>query len=167
VGRRLHIAVAGAGSCDGALARQAEEVGRLLARAGAVVLTGGRTGVMAAASSGARAEGGLVVGILPGRDEAESPPDPAVEVAVFTGLGQARNQVLVLSAAAVVAVGGTWGTLSEIALALKHGIPVVTLAGWRPERPDGAQEPLLEVASSPADAVARALAAARRRASAG
>jgi hypothetical protein len=159
--RRPHIAVAGAGTCGADLARLADEVGRGIARAGAVLLTGGRTGVMAAASAGARAAGGLVVGVLPGRDAAESPPDPAVEIALFTGLGQARNQVLVLSAAAVIAIGGAWGTLSEIALALKHGIPVVTLAGWRLERPDGAPEPLLAAAATAEEAVAAALAAAR------
>lgn len=160
--RRLQLAVVGAGRCGERVRELAREVGAEAARAGAVLLTGGRGGVMAAASAGAREAGGLTVGILPGTDAAASRPNEAVEVAVFTGIGQARNQVLVLSAAAVIAVGGGWGTLSEIALALKHRIPVVCLESWRPERPDGAAEPLLVHASTPREAVAAALAAARR-----
>jgi uncharacterized protein (TIGR00725 family) len=160
---RPAVAVSGAGTCDERLAALAEETGREIARAGAVLLTGGRGGVMAAACRGARAEGGLTVGILPGAGPEESPPDDAVEVAIFTGLGQARNLVLVLSAAAVVAVGGAWGTLSEIALALKHGRPVVTLASWDLGRPDGRAEPLLTRAETPREAVAAALRAAAGR----
>jgi hypothetical protein len=158
--RRLQLAVVGAGRCGARVRALAREVGAEVARAGAVLLTGGRGGVMAAASDGARAEGGLTVGILPGADAAASPPNPAVEVAIFTGIGQARNQVLVLSAAAVIAVGGGWGTLSEIALALRHRIPVISLESWWPERPDGAPEPLLVHAETPRQAVAAALAAA-------
>jgi uncharacterized protein (TIGR00725 family) len=161
-GGRLQIAVVGAGVCGAELARLAEEVGGGLARAGALVLTGGRGGVMAAASRGARAAGGRTVGVLPGAGAAESPPNEAVEVALYTGMGQARNQVLVLSARAVIAVGGGWGTLSEIALALKHGVPVVTLASWRLERPDGAPEPRLTRAETAAEAVEAAVAMAYR-----
>lgn len=141
----------------GRLATLAREVGRRLAEAGTVVLTGGRGGVMEAASRGARDAGGRTVGILPGASAAESPPNEAVELALFTGLGQARNLVLVLSSSVVIAVGGGWGTLSEIAMALKHGIPVVTLESWTLERPDGATEPRLVVASTAQEAVARAL----------
>lgn len=157
------MAVVGSAHCDRAVADLAREVGREIARSGAVLLSGGRGGVMAAASAGARSAGGLTVGILPGTDAAASPPNRWLDVAVFTGIGQARNQVLVLSAAAVIAVGGGWGTLSEIALALKHGIPVVSLESWYPVRPDGAAEPRLERAGSAAEAVARALAAAAER----
>jgi hypothetical protein len=163
---RLQLAVVGAASCGERLRRLAEDTGREIARAGAVLLTGGRGGVMEAAMRGARQAGGLTVGILPGAGADESPPNDAVEVAVFTGIGQARNQVLVLSAAAVIAVGGGWGTLSEIALALKHGVPVVTLRSWQLARPDGEPEPLLREAATPADAVATALAAAGRTATA-
>ena len=155
--RRVQIAVVGAGVCGPGLAGLAEEVGAAIARSGAVLLTGGRTGVMAAASLGARRAGGLVVGILPGADATASRPNDGVEVALFTGLGQARNVVLVLSAAAVVAVGGGWGTLSEIATALKHGRPVVLLESWDLQRPDGVPEPLLHRAADPESAVARAL----------
>lgn len=160
--RRPQLAVVGAARCDAPLAELARAVGDRIADAGAVLLTGGRGGVMGAASEGAHRAGGLVVGILPGADAAASPPNRAVEVAVFTGIGQARNQVLVLSAAAVIAVGGGWGTLSEIAMALKHGVPVVSLESWYPERPDGAAEPRLQQAGSAAEAVALALAAAGR-----
>ena len=141
--RRLPVAVVGAGDCSDDLTALATAVGAGLARAGAIVLTGGRGGVMAAASAGARQAGGLVVAVLPGADATQSPPADDAEVALFTGMGQARNVVLVLSAAVVVAVGGGWGTLSEIATALKHGIPVVGLASWELRRPDGAAEPLL------------------------
>lgn len=168
--RQLQIAVVGAGSLGpepegvrlGLLAR---EVGRSLATAGATLLTGGRGGVMEAAGAGASAAGGRVVGILPGADRAASPPNPHVQAAVFTGMGQARNQILVLSADAVIAVGGGWGTLSEIALALKQGRDVVSLESWTPSRPDSSVEPRLHVASDPRGAVAKALRAARRAAS--
>ena len=115
---------------------------------------------MAAASRGARQAGGRTVGVLPAIGATDSPPNDDVETAIFTGMGQARNLVLVLSARAVIAVGGGWGTLSEIAMALKHRIPVVTLASWDLERPDGAAEPLLTSAATPEEAVRVALEAA-------
>lgn len=155
----VQIAVIGAGDCGPRLAGLAEEVGRRLAEAGAVLLTGGRGGVMAAACRGARSAGGRTVGILPGADPLSSPPDEAVELALYTGMGQARNLVLVLSAQAVIAVGGAWGTLSEVAMALKHGRPVVLLESWELQRPDGRPEPRLQGAATPAEAVTRALAA--------
>ena len=115
---------------------------------------------MSEAARGAAGEGGRTVGILPAADAAGSPPNPHVELPIFTGLGQARNLVVVLSAAAAIAVGGGWGTLSEIALALKHRIPVVTLSSWRLALPDGRAEPLLTEARDPVHAVELALAAA-------
>jgi len=162
--RSLQIAVVGAGECEGSLELLAREVGRAVAGTGATLLTGGRGGVMAAAGAGAAEAGGLVVGILPGRDARDTPPDDAVRAAVFTGMGQGRNQILILSADAVVAVGGGWGTLSEIALALKQGRPVVSLESWEPRRPDGRPEPLLFRAKDPQEAVNRAVEAARGRA---
>jgi uncharacterized protein (TIGR00725 family) len=160
----LQIAVCGAGDCDDDLARVAFAVGAEIARAGALLVCGGREGVMAAACAGARGAGGLTLGILPGADARESPPNPDVAIAVFTGFGQGRNLPIVLSADAVIAVGGGWGTLSEIALALKHGRPVVLVGSWELRRPDGAREPLLRLAGTPAEAVAlaRELAAAGR-----
>ena len=166
---RLQIAVVGAASCDDATAAIAREVGAEIARAGAVLLSGGRGGVMAAASEGARAAGGLTIGVLPGTDAAASPPNEHLDVALFTGFSQARNQVLVLSAVAVVAIGGGWGTLSEIAFALKYRVPVVLVESWDLKRPDGLSDPLLFYARTPADAIviARQMATRERAAAAG
>lgn len=152
----LQIAVFGAALHDERIDRLAHEVGELLARSGAVVVCGGGGGVMAAVSRGARAAGGLAVGVMPGRDASGSPPNDDLNVAIFTGMGQARNVIVALSGAAAIAIGGGWGTLSEIALALKHGIPVVTLESWTPRRRDGTAEPLLREARSPSEAVALA-----------
>jgi uncharacterized protein (TIGR00725 family) len=116
----------------------AEEVGRLLAGRGAVVVCGGLGGVMEAACKGARSEGGTAVGILPGLDRGAA--NPYVSVAIATGLGEARNPLVVRAADALIAVGGEYGTLSEIALALKAGKPVVGLGTWEidgVERADG------------------------------
>jgi uncharacterized protein (TIGR00725 family) len=116
----------------------AEEVGRLLARRGAVLVCGGLGGVMEAACRGARSEGGVAVGILPGLDRGAA--NPHVSVAIATGLGEARNALVVRAADALIAVGGAYGTLSEIALALKAGKRVVGLGTWEihgVERADG------------------------------
>ena len=118
----------GPGVATGEQAKVAEEVGRLLAEAGAIVVTGGCSGVMEAASKGAREAGGTALGILPGADRGEA--NEWVTVAVPTGMGEARNALVVRAADAVVAVGGAWGTLSEIALARKTGKPVVGIDSW-------------------------------------
>ena len=128
---RTVIGVMGASACDEETAGLAEEVGRLVAGRGAVLLCGGGGGVMEAAARGAREAGGLVVGVMPGRDASASPPNPHVDVAIFTGMGDGRNWVNVCSSDAVVAIAGGYGTLSEIALALKLGKPVVLLRTWR------------------------------------
>ncbi len=159
---RLQIAVLGAAECDQGLRQIAFATGEALARSGAVLICGGRGGVMAAASRGARSAGGMAIGILPGADASESPANEAVNVAVYTGMGQARNASVVLSAAAAIAIHGGWGTLSEIALALKHRIPVIVLESWSLSRPDGRHEPLLRIASSPREAVKLALEMADR-----
>jgi hypothetical protein len=125
---RPYVAVVGAGRPSEAQASAAEEVGRGLAQAGAVVVTGGGQGVMAAASRGAAQAGGLVVGILPGKDRAAA--NQWVAVALATGLGELRNGLIVRSVDAVLAVGGAYGTLSEIALALVNSVPVVGLDTW-------------------------------------
>ncbi len=143
----LHVGVVGASRASAEEVRAAEEIGRGLARGGAIVITGGRGGVMAAASQGAAQAGGLVVGILPGSDRAEA--NEFVTVAITTGLGELRNGLIVRTADALVAVGGAYGTLSEVALGLGAGVPVV---GWKTWAIDG-----IQVADSPADAVARAL----------
>ena len=145
-----YVAVVGASEASAEDAARAEAVGAGLARRGAIVVTGGRGGVMAAASRGAVENGGMAVGLLPGatRDEANQ----WVTVAIPTGLGELRNGLVVRAADAVIAVGGAYGTLSEMALALKTSVPVVSVGAW--ELPD------VVVATSAEDAVARALAAA-------
>jgi len=146
-----YIAVVGAGACNPAEESVAEEVGALLARAGAVVVCGGLSGVMEAACRGARREGGVTVGILPGSDRAAA--NPHLSVALATGLGELRNGLVVRSADALIAVGGEFGTLSEIAFALKLGKRVVGLGTWElPRRGDA----ILRAASA-ADAVRMAL----------
>ncbi|OGD26779.1 MAG: TIGR00725 family protein [Candidatus Aminicenantes bacterium RBG_19FT_COMBO_65_30] len=124
----MRIAVIG-GSRPGRQALDtALEVGRLIARSGAVVVCGGLGGVMEAASRGAREEGGLVVGILPGGSPADA--NPWVDVPIATGLGYTRNSLVILNAAAVIAIDGEYGTLSEIAYGLIHGKRVVGLGTW-------------------------------------
>jgi hypothetical protein len=156
----VHIGVVGEGRCPARVGRDAERVGAAVARAGAVLLTGGRGGVMAAASRGARRAGGVVVGILPGF--ARTDANRWVTIPIVTGMDQARNVVLVRSCDAIVAVGGMYGTLSEIALALKLGVPVVGLVTWRLTPPERRQVPIVR-AATPDEAVALALRAARRR----
>jgi uncharacterized protein (TIGR00725 family) len=120
--------VCGSGAAPPAELDAAAAVGRALASRGAVVVCGGRGGVMEAACRGAREGGGTTLGILPGYDRAEA--NEFVDVAVATGLGEARNALVVRASDAVVAVGGEWGTLSEIALALQAGKRVVGLGTW-------------------------------------
>ena len=123
--RPPRVAVIGPSTADAELLESAERCGRLLARAGVVVISGGMGGVMAAASRGAASAGGLTVGILPGRD-----PEAAnqwVGVPIATGMGEARNALVVAAAQAQLAVGLSWGTLSEISLAMSAGKPVIAL----------------------------------------
>lgn len=121
----------GPAACDSATAALACAVGRGIAQRGAVLLTGGRTGVMEEASRGAREAGGTTVGILPGAGPAESPANPYVDIPLYTGLGEGRNWVNVCASDALIAIGGGFGTLSEIALALKAKKPLVLLGSWR------------------------------------
>jgi hypothetical protein len=156
------VAVCGPGRAGAEEERLAEEVGRRLAEAGAVVLCGGLGGVMAAAARGARAAGGLCVGLLPGDDPQDA--DPEVGLALPTGLGELRNGLLVRACGAVVAIGGAYGTLSEIGFALRLGRPVVGLHTWELRRPGAAApDPGVLVAGSAAEAVERALTAVVRR----
>jgi uncharacterized protein (TIGR00725 family) len=154
------IAVIGQGAPDaGPGPHVAEACGRLVAQAGATLVTGGLGGVMAAASRGARAAGGRVVAVLPGTTREGMTPD--ADVAVCTGVGEARDLAVVASADAVIAVGGGWGTLAEIGLARKVGRPVVLLQSWRLESPDGqGRLPGCLRAETPEQAVALALEAA-------
>ena len=126
--RTPYVAVVGPGEASPAELHTAEEVGAGLAAAGAVVVTGGLGGVMEAACRGARSRRGRTLGILPGDDRDAA--NGWVEIAVATGLGELRNGLVVRAADAVVAIGGGHGTLSEVALALKLGRPVVGLGTW-------------------------------------
>jgi uncharacterized protein (TIGR00725 family) len=150
----LYVSVIGPGDgASEALQAAAREVGRLVAEAGGIVVTGGGSGVMAAATLGAGAAGGRTVALLPGLDRG-SAAAPA-DVVIPTGLGELRNGLVVRAADVVIAVGGSWGTTSEIALAMRTGVPIVALSGWRYVEGDGDE---LEVhrASTPAEAVAAA-----------
>jgi len=122
---RLLIAVVGGSTCTSEEAEWAAALGRLVAERGAVLLCGGLGGVMAAAARGAKQAGGLTVGILPGSDSEDA--NPHVDVPLATGMGEMRNALIVRAAHAVIAIGGGWGTLSEIALAQRIGTPVVGL----------------------------------------
>ncbi len=156
----IAIAVVGSGSCGPDDARLAEEVGRRLAEVGALVVTGGLGGVMAAACRGAREAGGTTVGLLPGETRAEA--NDWVGVALPTGLGDGRNLLVVRAADAVIAIGGEYGTLSEIALALKGGRPVVGLGTWEVRRHgETGSDPGIWRADDPASAVALAIELAR------
>jgi uncharacterized protein (TIGR00725 family) len=144
-----YVAVCGQSDPDADQERTAEEVGRLLAEAGAIVLCGGYGGVMEAVSRGASSAGGTVVGILSGQDRTGANPYLTIELA--TGLGQARNAVIATSADTVIAIGKGWGTLSEIAHARRLGRPVVALSSWAVEG--------IDTAATPSEAVTNALAA--------
>ncbi len=123
------IAVVGAGSKAGAaVIKAAEEVGRLVAQRGAVLICGGLGGVMEAAARGAQAEGGITVGILPQLNKGDA--NPYITVPIATGFGEGRNVVIVRSSDALIAVGGEYGTLSEIAFGLKTGKPVIGISTW-------------------------------------
>ena len=126
------IAVIGGNTPDAASARLAETVGREIARRGAVLVCGGLGGVMEAACRGATEEGGFTVGILPGPSREAA--NPYVRLPIVTGIGYARNAVVVASAQAVIAVDGSYGTLSEISFALQAGIPVIGLGTWEISR---------------------------------
>jgi len=157
--RKRQVAVIGKGTPDEELTPVAEEVGRLLAEAGAVVVCGGLTGVMEGVARGASAAGGTVIGIVPSSSREQA--NPFCTHVVATGIGQARNLAVVSSGDAVIAIGGEWGTLSEIAFARELGRPVVALSSWEVS-PGGVMEggPGIEVASNAAAAVELALAGA-------
>ncbi|HTW20385.1 MAG TPA: TIGR00725 family protein [Mycobacteriales bacterium] len=148
---RRHIAVVGPSVATAEELDWAYETGRAIAERGDVLVTGGLGGVMAAACRGASEAGGVSVGLLPGSDRSEA--NPHVTVAIATGLGELRNGLVVRSADGVIAIGGSWGTLSEIALAVRTGTPLVVLGGW--ELRGGDSEPLdLLRANTPTEALA-------------
>ena len=126
--RAPHIAVCAPGDASDDELLLAGMVGRLLAERHCTLVCGGLGGAMAAACRGAREAGGVTIGIIPGYDERAA--NPWVDHVICTGLGQARNTLVAASGQAIIAIGGGWGTLSEIALGLRLGRPVVLLGGW-------------------------------------
>ena len=149
-----YIAVVGGGKAPEQDLSAAEEIGSLLAKAGAYLVTGGLGGVMERACRGAKAVGGTTIGILPSEDRDDG--NPFLDIVIPTGLGEARNALVVNSCDALIAVGGEFGTLSEIGLALRAGKPVVGLATWQLGRPGMASSPIIPAVGA-ADAVERAL----------
>jgi uncharacterized protein (TIGR00725 family) len=154
------IAVIGNSSCTPEEAKLAETVGELLARRGATIICGGLGGVMEAVCRGAKSEGGLTVGILPGQDS--SMANPWVDIPVVTGIGEARNVAVVKSAQAVIAIGGSYGTLSEIAYALKSRIPIIGLNTWSLSRSGRQDDSIIRVQSA-VEAVDKAISLAKSR----
>ncbi len=148
------IAVIGAGEASASLYNLAREVGSEIARRGGILINGGRTGVMEAAAAGASRLDGHTIGILPSYDRATA--NPHIEFAIATGMGEARNAIIVASADAVIALEGEGGTLAEIGFAKKMNRPIVALNSWH-------EIPGLNRAETPADAVDLAFKLAQRR----
>ena len=153
------IAVIGGSKPTSEEAATAEAVGRALAKAGATLVCGGLGGVMEAACRGAKSAGGSTIGILPGTSRSEA--NLHVDIPIVTGMRCARNTIIVRTAQAAIAVGGSYGTLSEIAFALSFGTPVVGLGTWEVRREDHPPAPII-YAATPEEAVARALELAQR-----
>jgi uncharacterized protein (TIGR00725 family) len=154
-GGAIYVAVCGAGRASDEDAARAEEVGERLARAGAILVCGGLGGVMEAAARGATRAGGTALGILPGTQREEA--NPYLTASVPTGMGEARNALVVRAADVLIAVAGEFGTLSEIALALKLGVPVIGLGTWELSRGGAPVEDPIVRASSAEEAVSLAL----------
>jgi uncharacterized protein (TIGR00725 family) len=150
----IYVGVVGPDPAPDPVSRQAEEVGRLVARAGAVLVCGGLGGVMEAAARGAAAEGGTSIGLLPGASRGAA--NPYLTLSIPTGMGEMRNVLVVRASDAVIALAGEFGTLSEIAFALKTGVPVVGLETWELAKAGQRVEPFV-LAGSPEEAVREAL----------
>ncbi len=153
------IAVIGGGQCSPQEAKLAEKVGCELARQGAILVCGGLGGVMEAACKGAYLEDGITIGILPGENRQAA--NPYVKIPIVTGVGYARNLAVVKSAQAVIAIGGSYGTLSEISHALQSSIPVIGLNTWSLSQ-GGQQDNSIILAQNPTEAVNKALNLAKR-----
>ena len=152
--KKKSIAVIGGKQCSPQETKLAEEVGREIALQDAILICGGLGGVMKAACKGAQSEGGITIGILPG--DSRQLANPYVQIPIVTGFGTARNIIVVKSAQAVIAIGGSYGTLSEISHALQRGIPVIGLNTWafsRNNKPDNS----IILAQNPTEAVNIAL----------
>ena len=152
--KQIFIAVIGASQASTSELKTAELVGREIAKAGAILVCGGLNGVMEAACKGASQEGGITIGILPGDNRLSA--NEYVKIPIVTGIGHARNMAVVKSAQAVIAVGGSYGTLSEIGHALQSGLPVIGLETWGISRKGKDKSPIIE-AKTAAEAVEKAL----------
>lgn len=148
---KIFISVVGESNSSPGVYKLAEEVGRLIAKAGAILVCGGLKGVMEAAARGAKSAGGLTVGILPGSKHEEA--NPYIDIPIITGLGYARNKIVVKTGQVIIAVGGKYGTLSEIGFALGYGIPVVGLKTWELIRGDGKVDQGIVYVRTPEEAV--------------
>ncbi len=148
------VAVIGGSQCSPEVARLAEEVGRELARRGGILVCGGLGGVMEAACRGARAENGLTIGILPGDNRHTA--NPYVQIPIATGMGYARNVAVVKTAQSVIAIDGSYGTLSEIGHALQSSIPVIGLNTWSLSQNSRADSSIIQAATA-IEAVEKAL----------
>ncbi len=151
------VGVIGSSKADPNIIRLAEEVGAEIAKRGAAVVCGGLTGVMEAVCRGARKEGGLTIGIIPSDDKNDA--NPYVQIPIVTGMGMGRNVMLVKTADVLIAVGGEFGTLSEIAHALNIGKRVIGLRTWQLEKAREKPIPNLSIATNPKQAVEMAMAA--------
>ena len=152
----IQVSVCGPRSCTPEDEANAYRIGQLLAERGVTVICGGGIGVMAAVAKGVRERGGLVIGVRPGADKTTASPD--LSAVIVTNMGEARNAIIAWSADALIAVGGSWGTLSEVALAKRRGnIPVISIGGWRMVSNTGEPVPGIEEVSTPDDAVDTAL----------
>jgi hypothetical protein len=154
VSNQKFIAVIGGSQPSSEEAKLAEAVGRELAKRGAILVCGGLGGIMEAACKGASSEGGITVGILPG--DSRQAANPYVQIPIVTGIGYARNVAVVRTAQAVIAIGGNYGTLSEISHALQSGIPVIGLNTWTLSKNDR-QDNSIIIVQSPTEAVNKAL----------
>jgi uncharacterized protein (TIGR00725 family) len=155
----LFVTVIGASNCSAEETKLAEEVGRELARRGATLICGGLQGVMEAACRGADSQGGITIGVLPGNSRKDA--NPYVRIPIVTGMGYARNAIVAKSGQAVIAIGGRYGTLSEIAYALQSDIPVIGLGTWSLAR-GGVADKSIIVAQNPVDAVEKAIGLIRK-----
>ena len=154
INRKRFIAVIGGNQCSPQEAQLAEEVGRELAKRGAILVCGGLGGIMEAACKGASSADGITIGILPG--DSRQAANRYVQIPIVTGLGYARNLAVVKSAQAVIAIAGSYGTLSEISHALQSGIPVIGLNTWSLSR-NGQQDKSIIPAQNAVEAVNKAL----------
>jgi uncharacterized protein (TIGR00725 family) len=152
--RLVFIGVIGGSEVSPQVAQLAEAVGREIARRGAALVCGGLSGVMEAACKGASEEGGLTIGILPGDNRKNA--NPYVKIPIVTGIGYARNVAVVKTSQAIIAIDGSYGTLTEIGHALQSGIPVIGLGTWEITM-DGKADKSIIIAKSPKEAVDKAM----------